>query len=572
MSALVVISIITYLTLAIKLFRDDKSTLIYDLNASVVRTISSEVRGDLDRYSSIVKLLATGYSNSDWMRVLLSNENELIAFRIYDPITQQEIFHLDHESRFLEEKEIKSEVWADLSSHLKSPELELGKSSVSTVFLNPTSPVVIYSENVQLEKSGGLRIIQGVFRAERWWTTLKGQGIVTPFLIDGSGKVLLHPEAEKSVETDSYLNHPLIQQAKKSPLALELKTFEWMGKVYLGAFSDVGRSDLKVIATAPEDQIYRASARLINKSFLFALLIVTLALWLGNRMSLSFTRPISALVEATESVSKGRFSENLAVKSNDEVGELSRAFNSMSESLELLQKQLVESERHAAIGQVARGVGHEFGNILMRVFGKIDLALLDTQEETTKAHLTTALNAIERAKIILANLKSYSKTTEAKVEKISLETVFDQMLTLIHHELKTGNIRVTKEYKPSPEIMGDTVAIGQVFLNLLINAKQAMSQGGDLMIRIQPSEDLKTVIVMVKDSGTGIPPEVLPKIFETAFSTKGDQGSGLGLSISKSIIEKQGGSITVESKPGEGAQFTLHFSVNGIKPEDTAHV
>ncbi len=553
------VSIITYLTLAIKLFRDDKATLIYDLNASVVRTISSEIRGDLERYSSVVKLLAQGQSNPDWVRVLLSNERELLAFRIYDPETKKEVYQLDHSAQFLEERELPAARWADYYAKLSVPELARGKSAVSAKFLDPNSPVMVYSEAVQLEKMDHPQVIQGVFRADRWWSTLKGQGVVSPFLADGAGNVLLHPDPSRLSDPREFKDHPLILQAMHSPLALELKTFEWNGRSYLGAFGDVGRADLKVIATAPDDQIYRASIKLINKSFLFALLIVTLALWAGNRVARSLTRPLSALVEATDSVSQGRFAESLAVRSNDEVGELSRAFNTMSDSLESLQKQLVESERHAAIGQVARGVGHEFGNILMRVFGKIDLALLDTKEEGTKAHLTTALNAIDRAKIILQNLKSYSKTSEERCEPFLVTTVFDQMLTLIHHELKTGNIKVERNFGVVPVITGDPVATGQVFLNLLINAKQAMPQGGVLTLNVTAVPDGKSIEVEVRDSGVGISPEVLPKIFETAFSTKGDQGSGLGLSISKSIVEKQGGEISVHSVVGEGATFKIRF-------------
>lgn len=565
------VSIITYLTLAIKLFRDDKTTLIYDLNASVVRTVSSEIRGDLERYSSIVKLLAQGHQNSEWVRVLLSNENELLGFRIYgqandpsDPGALKELFRLDHETRFSEEKEIDAATWSRFAESIKAPSsLELGKSFVSSKFLAPSVPVIIYGESVQMEKESSPRVLLGIFRADRWWTTLKGQGVVTPFLADGAGSVLLHPDAEASENQARFKSHPLITQAMQSPLALELKSFDWEEKNYLGAFGDVGRANLKVIATAPGDQIYRASFRLINKSVLFALLIVTLAILMGTRVARSLTSPLSALVEATKSVSKGRFKESLAVRSNDEVGELSIAFNSMSESLEQLQKQLVESERHAAIGQVARGVGHEFGNILMRVLGKIDLALLDTKEEKTRKHLETALSAIERAKIILQNLKSYSKTSTEKVERYSLATVFDQTLTLIAHELKTGNILVTKNFQPLPDLEGDSVAMGQVFLNLLINAKQAMPEGGSLDVQILQVTD--GVDVLVKDSGTGIPPEVLPKIFETAFSTKGDQGSGLGLSISKSIVEKQGGTIRVESVLGQGALFHIHFPFEGDK-------
>ncbi len=570
MSALVIASIITYLTLAIKLFRDDKTTLIFDLNASIVRTISSEFRSDLTRYSKTVKLLAQGYQNSEWLRVLLADERELLGFRLYEAGTDAAsgaplltaIHTLERDREFLEEKEITAADWAAWTSSVNPPaellEATPGKTTwLTSKFITPNAPVIAYAESVRFETAARPRILVGFFRADRWWMTLKNQGIVTPFLADAAGNVLLHPDPQVLAQP-SFSANPLVLAAVGSTLPLELKSFEWNGKGFLGGYADVG-GGLKVISMAPESEIFRASMRLVNKSLLFGLLIVTIALLLSSRVANSLTRPISELVLATESIGQGRFEPSLAVSSRDEVGELSRAFNAMAGDLDRLQGQLVESERHAAIGQVARGVGHEFGNILMRVFGKIDLALYDTQEPKTRAHLETAMTALERAKIILQNLRSYSKTgTEHPKSLVDLGEVFDQTLTLMQHELKTGNVEVVREYADAPKVLADPVTLGQVFLNLSINAKQAMSKGGTLTVSIaaRDREGRPGVTLQVRDTGTGIPAEVLPKIFETAFSTKGEQGSGLGLAISRSIVESHGGTIDAVSGSA-GATFTI---------------
>ncbi len=572
MSALVVASIITYLTLAIKLFRDDKTSLIYDLNANIVRTIASEFHSDLDRYSSTVRLLAQGYSNPDWRRVILSSNSELLGFRLYgkDPAGKLvELSALDREGPFLEEKNITPEAWKSWTSGLVIPaDLSpvTNPLSLQSKFLAPNAPVIVYVEGGAFENAATPRVLVGIFRGDRWWATLRNQGVVTPYLINSGGQLILHPDPEALVHPDLSAN-PLVARAMGSPLALELKDFEFQGERYLGAYAEVGGGP-KIVATAPASEIFRASMQLINKSLLFGLLIVTIALLLSSRVARSLTRPISALVEATKSVAQGRFADAVAVRSNDEVGELAAAFNSMAGSLDTLQKRLIESERHAAIGQVARGVGHEFGNILMRVFGKIDLAILDTKEPQTKAHLETAMQAIERAKIILQNLRSYSKTGDAAAPTarvpVSLSTVVDQTMTLVQHELKTGNIEVKREYGEAPTIEGDSVSLGQVFLNLMINSKHAMPKGGRLTvtIRSEASESgVAGVSVDVADTGDGIPPEVLPKIFDEAFSTKGDGGSGLGLSISKVIIESHGGKISATSERGAGATFKIWLPV-----------
>jgi signal transduction histidine kinase len=572
MSALVVVSIITYLTLAIKLFRDDKTTLIYDLNANIVRTVASEFRADLDRYASSVRLLAQGYANPDWRRVILANDSELLGFRLYDvgeagKLTETSA--LDRADAFLEEKGIAPEVWSSWSTSLVIPSAlnpETNPIALSAKFLSPTAPVIVYAEGVHFEQTPRPRILVGIFRGDRWWTTLRNQGVVTPYLVDAAGKVILHPDPAV-LEHPDFSRNPLVARAIGSPLALELKDFEWKGERYLGAYADVGAGP-KIIATVPASEIFRASMRLVNKSLLFGLLIVTIAFLLSSRAARSLTRPISALVEATKSMAQGRFQGAVAVRSNDEVGELSGAFNSMAMSLDTLQKRLIESERHAAIGQVARGVGHEFGNILMRVLGKIDLAMMDTEEPKTKAHLETALQAIERAKIILQNLRSYSKTGAAASsttrEPVALATVFDQTMTLVQHELKTGNIEVTRDYGDVPLISADPVALGQVFLNLMINSKHAMPKGGKLTVAIRSeagADGASGVSVEVSDTGEGIPTEVLPRIFDEAFSTKGDGGSGLGLSISKAIVESHGGIISATSPRGAGANFKIWLPV-----------
>ena len=222
--------------------------------------------------------------------------------------------------------------------------------------------------------------------------------------------------------------------------------------------------------------------------------------------------------------------------------------------LEAMNRQLVRSERLAAVGQVARGVGHEFGNILLRIIGKTDLALMEKDVVKVHAHLQVVMLAAERAGAIVRNLQSFSKT-EPNFQMCALQLPIDESLSLVNHELVKSSVKLEKKYAPVPQVRIDSGALSQVFLNLFINATHAMYKGGTLTIQIE--EDQGGVVARVIDTGPGIPPEVLARIFDFAFTTKGDRGSGLGLSVSREIVEAHGGKILVKTEVGKGTEFAV---------------
>ncbi|MBY0371815.1 hypothetical protein K2X33_14115 [bacterium] len=220
------------------------------------------------------------------------------------------------------------------------------------------------------------------------------------------------------------------------------------------------------------------------------------------------------------------------------------------------QDQLVKSERLAAIGTLARGIGHEFGNILHRLIGISEIAALKNDPTEMRQALSTVATAAERAGAIVRNLQSLVKM-EVKREKISLYTPLKECLTLIDHELKRAGIEVKENWDPElPLVLANKVEIGQVFLNLLINAQHAMeTTGGTIEIRSRTQG--KEIVVEVADTGCGIAPEHLKRLFEPLFTTKGERGTGIGLSVCRKIIANHSGRIEVESTLGKGSCFRL---------------
>lgn len=226
-----------------------------------------------------------------------------------------------------------------------------------------------------------------------------------------------------------------------------------------------------------------------------------------------------------------------------------------------LTEQLIRSERLVAIGQVARGIGHEFGNILLRVIGKADLALLEKDVEKIHEHLKVLLKAAERAGVIVRNLQTFAKP-EQRMGHESVIKPIEESLSLVQHELVKASVKVEKDYKCDRPTKLDSGGIAQVVLNLAINAIHAMPKGGTLSISVVEemggSQDSKPgIATRIKDTGSGIPADVLPRIFEYAFTTKGDRGSGLGLSVSKQIVEAHEGTLTVQTELGKGTEFRL---------------
>jgi two-component system NtrC family sensor kinase len=225
---------------------------------------------------------------------------------------------------------------------------------------------------------------------------------------------------------------------------------------------------------------------------------------------------------------------------------------------------LVQSERMAAIGQLARGVGHEFGNILQRIVGKSDLALGENDLGKLHDSFTVVLQAAEQASLIVQNLQAMSKNSPSNKTAVNIKAVFADTLRLVHHELTKNSVNINDKSTDCPPILANAVELQQVFMNLVINALHAMQPKGGIL-EVGCGVEGTTITAWVKDSGCGIPADVLPRIFEYAFTTKGDKGNGLGLSITKQIIEKHNGTIQVTSAPGSGTTFKLVFPGGATK-------
>lgn len=232
-----------------------------------------------------------------------------------------------------------------------------------------------------------------------------------------------------------------------------------------------------------------------------------------------------------------------------------------------LRAQMIRSEKLALMGRLAASIAHEinnpiggiltYANLVSRKIDRLRVELLEKNE--IRRQLAVIEREVERCGKIVRNLLDFARPVTPSMTSVSLESVLEQSMALLGDTLRHKNIRVRKEISPSvPTAMADSGQMQQVFMNLIINACDAMSSGGELKIEITPEEDF--VVVRVSDTGCGIPEDRLKEIFDPFFTTKADKeerGLGLGLSIVQSIIKEHGGYTDVKSEVGKGTTFII---------------
>jgi signal transduction histidine kinase len=225
-----------------------------------------------------------------------------------------------------------------------------------------------------------------------------------------------------------------------------------------------------------------------------------------------------------------------------------------------LEEQLVQTEKLTSLGLLAAGVAHEVNTPLAVISNYIQMLAKQLPSNDPRQKLTDKIvNQTFRASEIVNNLLNFSRTGGAAFKEVNLNQVIDETLTLAAHPFRAGNVQVIKNLEADlPGILGSSNRLQQVFLNLFLNAKDAMPSGG--MLEVRSSANNGTVEVEVSDTGMGIQRENLARVFDPFFTTKATgRGTGLGLSVSYGIIKEHAGKIEVRSTPGKGTSFRLEF-------------
>jgi signal transduction histidine kinase len=322
-----------------------------------------------------------------------------------------------------------------------------------------------------------------------------------------------------------------------------------------------------------EDDIARAR---VNRLSTTLLLLATIFLVVYVVLRRSLSRPITALLKGARAVGGGDLSHRVAIGKNpDELAQLAREFNRMADNLaeqkrraELesenrlnLEKELRHSERLASVGRLAAGIAHELGAPLNVIDARAEQLIekADATREKQIKNLTIIRTQSARITRIVRQLLNLARPYNLRFDKIDLGELIKSALDEFE---AADNLQMELTAKESLVISGDADYLQQVFVNICRNAAQAMSGGGTLKIEIVETrrDDKVFFAIKISDTGQGIAPENLEKIFDPFYTTKDiGEGTGLGLAVSRRIIEEHGGAIEAANNPNGGANFTIYL-------------
>jgi len=239
----------------------------------------------------------------------------------------------------------------------------------------------------------------------------------------------------------------------------------------------------------------------------------------------------------------------------------------LQQQVEQLRQELRQTHPLAALGELVSTTTHEFNNVLMTILNYAKIGLRHKDDATREKAFTKILAAAQRAEKITNGVLGMARNRSEDRVPTDLATLVEESLVLLEREMQKYRVLVELQIESAPKALVCGNQIQQVLLNLLTNARQAMPKGGQITLRIAPDKQNGTVDLSIRDTGSGIPQEKLPKIFDRFYSTKqgpdasGKGGTGVGLSMCRDILESHQGKIRVESTVGVGTMFTLKLPI-----------
>ena len=315
-------------------------------------------------------------------------------------------------------------------------------------------------------------------------------------------------------------------------------------------------------------------------------------------------KPVREIRSGTERLTAGELGYQIKVHSEDELGELAMSFNSMSlqvekaneeitawartleervdektAELKRVHEHMLHTEKLTSLGKLAAVVAHEINNPLSGIltYAKLLKKWLERTdvEEHKKAEMIECLVLIEseskRCGELVKSLLTFSRNAPLNIQRSNINAVVERCVRLVKPKAEISGVEIQSALDPGlPLVQCDPAQIEQVMLALVMNAFDAMPRGGNVWLKTSFNAGSNSIALQIRDDGSGIPDELLPRMFEPFFTTKGSKGVGLGLAISRNIVDRHNGKIEVQSKPGQGTTFTISIPVDAQRASTSA--
>ncbi len=573
-AAILSVAMVSYLSLANRLFAQDKLAYVYDVNRLLAQTLSEEVHTQLEslvdklQYYGQEQLTAPAKDRDRPARVLFAADADVLALEVFarGPKGFVSAYRYEPEDRLAAHNLAAADLEAARRDYPLDP---AAIAAVGTVLRNGSrAPDALIRLGAATDDRSVVVIAE--LLPDRFLRIFERSRQHHVSLVDARGEYLVNPAAPAKVLDHANASaHPLVKLALESELALQMRELDGPDGAVLGTYAHVPGGRMTVLVEVAKAEALRATRELERRSVLFGLFVLCAGFLASIFLSRRLTAPLRQLEQATRELSKGELGVQVRVKSRNEIGTLALAFNRMSQELQAREAQLLEthaqlvqSEKLSALGEMAAGLAHEVKNPMVGILGFSELGQTVSSLDEAKEYFTLIHGDSTRANEILMNLLSFARPEKLEVEPLAPRAVVDGAVKLVHHPLMMKGVKVhVRHGERLPEIEGNSNQLRQVLLNLMMNAGHAMEHAPEKQLHLATEATADGgVTISVRDTGSGMTPEVREKLFKPFFTTKEHgKGTGLGLSVSRSIVHAHGGEITVESEPGQGTTFFVRL-------------
>jgi signal transduction histidine kinase len=529
-------------------------------NQNVAVRAAEEIRRYVATNAELLKALAadlqdTGLQPWQQERIL---RNYVLRFREFKEIT------LFDESR---KPLASSRVGAPGATVPETVSLTLNGVAMSPISIDqdllPTAVFAIHL--TRLNRPDGW--LTGEFSLEAMWQMVDRIRIGSrgfALVIGPAGELIAHGDPDKKAlvaQSRNVQDHPLMREISRSatgaPVSSEYGGDD--GTTELGVATRIPSLGWTVMVEQPTAEAYANAAVLRRQLGIGISLALLLMISVGYFSGRAFITPILTLKRATQTVASGQLDARVDIDTADEFADLGEAFNTMANRLIELQENVKRQERQAMFGRVAAGLVHDLSHPIQNLGNSMRLLVREDLDAESRVSMRgTIERELETLKRFMDDLRNVVKPRPIERFPLEVNTSVTEIVDPLRAEGERVGVLVEAAYAPEPLVIdGDRFALGRVLRNLITNAIQATQPGGRVVVKTSRAAD--QVEIVVSDTGSGIAPERLPAIFEDFVTTK-RRGLGLGLAITKRIIEQLGGTITVQSELERGTTFTLRFA------------